>query len=109
MTIAAAFIDSREPKWIHGLTFGGAMTTVTALDHGDLLATTDDGTLIAVERKTVSDLLSSIKDGRLWPQLAGMREQTSWCYLVICGQMWPSSDGHVATERGVSGWPWRQE
>ena len=106
MTIVAAMIDSREPPWVQCLAFGEALTTVTKLDHGDLLATTDDGALIAIERKTVSDLLGSIRDGRLWSQLAGMRAQTPWCYLVVCGHMSPSDDGHVLTDRGSNGWSW---
>jgi len=106
MSIIAAMIDSREPTWVQRLTFGGALTTVTALEHGDLLATTDDGTLIAVERKTAGDLLGSLGDGRLWPQLAGMRQQTPWCYLVVCGLLSPSADGYTTTERGVTKWPW---
>ena len=106
MTIVAAMIDSREPAWVQRLAFGKALTTVTKLDHGDLLATTDDGALIAVERKTVSDLLGSVRDGRIWPQLAGMRAQTPWCYLVVCGHMQPSADGNVVTDRGSNGWSW---
>jgi len=104
--ISAAMIDSREPKWVQKLTFGAAMTTVTALEYGDLLATTDDGALIAVERKTVSDFLGSVKSGRVWPQIAGMRAQTKWCYLSVCGQMQPSADGFVITDRGVTQWLW---
>jgi len=106
MSITACLIDSREPQWVQRLTFGGALTTVTALEHGDLLATTDDGTLIAVERKTAGDLLGSLGDGRLWPQLAGMRQQTPWCYLVVCGLLSPAADGFTTTERGVTKWPW---
>jgi ERCC4-type nuclease len=106
VTIVAATIDSREPKWVQALGFNGAMTTVTAIDHGDLLVIAEDGSLIAVERKTVSDFLGSVKSGRVWPQLAGMRKQTKWCYLVICGRMQPSPDGYVTTKRGVTGWPW---
>jgi hypothetical protein len=106
MSITTVIIDSREPQWVQQLRFGAALTTVSMLEYGDLLAATDDGVMIAVERKTVSDLLGSIKDGRLWPQLAGLRAQTPWAYLVICGTVWPSAAGQVVTERGETGWNW---
>ena len=106
MSIVAAMIDSREPAWVQRLTFGGAMCSVAALDYGDVLATTDDGAMVAVERKTASDLLGSLADGRLWPQLAGMRKLTPWCYLVVTGRLAPSANGYVTTDRGVSKWTW---
>ena len=106
MTIIAAMIDQREPEWVQQLTFGGAMTTVTLLEHGDVLATTDDGALLAIERKTPDDLLGSIRSGRLWVQLAGMRQQTPWAYLVICGTLAPGAGGGVVTRRGGTGWTW---
>lgn len=106
MSITAVLVDQREPSWVQGLMFGGAMKTVTMLDYGDLLATTDDGVMIAIERKTVSDLLGSIKDGRLWLQLAGLRAQTPWAYLVICGALSPSTNGRVLTDQGEVGWNW---
>lgn len=106
MSITAAFVDSREPSWVQSLTFGSAMTAVTALDYGDLLATCDDGTLLAIERKTSDDLLGSLTDDRLWPQLAGIKAQTTWAYLVICGRLEPASNGYTLTERGETKWPW---
>lgn len=106
MSIIAAMIDSREPDWVQSLTFRNAMTAVTLLDAGDLWATTDDGALLCVERKTADDLLSSLKDGRLWPQLAGIRARSPWAYLVITGKLQPGADGHAVTDRGPTGWAW---
>lgn len=105
MTIIAAMIDSREPEWVKKLALGGAQTIVTTLEHGDILITTDDGALIAVERKTASDFLASLKDERLWGQLAGIRAQTPWAYLVITGTLAPSG-GMTMTEHGTNGWSW---
>lgn len=105
MTIVAAMIDSREPEWVKKLALGGAQTIVTTLEHGDILITTDDGALIAVERKTASDFLASLKDERLWGQLAGIRAHTPWAYLVITGTLSPVG-GKVATAHGVNGWSW---
>jgi len=106
MSIKAAMIDSREPTWIQALTFGTNMVAVTTLEYGDVLATTDDGALVAIERKTADDLLGSLKDGRLWGQIAGMRRQTAWAYLVVCGPLACSPSGKVITQRGETGWTW---
>lgn len=108
MSIVAAMVDQREPTWVQQLTFGGAMTTVTMLEHGDVLATTDDGALLAIERKTPSDLLNSVRSGRLWIQLAGIRLQTPWAYLIVQGTLAPSADGGaIVGNRGRgSGWTW---
>jgi len=106
MSIVAAIIDSREPAWVQRLTFGGAMVACSPLDAGDLLATCDDGALLAVERKTPSDLLGSIRDDRLWAQLAGMRKVTPWAYLVITGDLRCSTDGKVLTDSRGTAWNW---
>lgn len=106
MTITAALIDQREPAWVQALTFGGAMAAVTLLEHGDLLATCDDGTLLAVERKTASDLLNSIRDDRLWAQLAGIRALTPWAYLLVAGDLRCGDDGNAVADGRASGWSW---
>ena len=117
MTITAVMIDSREPEWVQKLTFGGVPTSVTILDAGDLWVATEDGHTLLVERKTADDFLGSLADERLFPQMARMSEQrvaqslkaepvTSWPYLVICGQMTPTSNGKIVTDRGETGWNW---
>lgn len=106
MAITAAIIDSREPAWAQTLAFGGAMTAVSLLDAGDLLVTCDDGTLLAVERKQPDDLLNSIRDERLWAQLAGIRKMTPWAYLVVTGDLHCGTDGKVVTDSRGTGWNW---
>jgi ERCC4-type nuclease len=106
MALTAVFVDTREPEWVQSLTWGGATKAAALLDHGDVWASTDDNALICVERKTADDLLASIADDRLWPQLAGMRERSPWSYLVICGTLAASATGTVITERGETGWNW---
>lgn len=106
MSLLAVTTDSREPSWVQALEFGCKARTVAALEYGDLLAVTDDGALLAIERKTAGDLLASVADGRLWHQVSGMRKVTPWCYLVVTGTLSCSQDGHVTTERGVTGWAW---
>ncbi len=106
MTLTAVIIDSREPEWVQNLTFGGIPKTVNALDHGDLLGATADGSSILVERKTPDDLLGTIKEGRLFPQLADMLDKTRWAYLVITGELQRGANGNVITDRGNTGWSW---
>jgi ERCC4-type nuclease len=106
VSVIAAFIDSREPQWVQQLGFGGAMTAVTTLDTGDLLVTTDDGTLLAIERKTPADLLNSLQDGRLWDQLARLTRVSRWSYLLVTGEMVRGLDGKVVVEGRATGWAW---
>lgn len=82
--LKAILIDSREPDWVKSLTWEGIPTTVTELPTGDAWLATENATII-VERKTITDLLASIADGRLFAQCAEMIKVSPWCYLVITG------------------------
>ena len=106
MAITAVMCDSREPSWVQALSFGGAMKAITALECGDVWASTGDGALVCIERKTSTDLLGSLSDERLWHQLTALRAKTEWAYLVITGVLQPSGAGMVITDRGESGWKW---
>src|SRR6266542_5911575 len=111
MGIATAIIDSREYDWVKKLTFDCPAVTVALLDAGDLLAVCDDGEILAIERKTASDFLKTLKDGRLFPQLKALREVTRWCYLVICGDLRPGPNGYAWADEGgggirQTGWTW---
>ena len=99
-------VDSREPSWVHDLSFGGAMKMVTALDYGDAWVTASNGDMICIERKAPNDLLSSIKDNRLFNQVAGIRAKTPWSYLVVTGVLTATVQGKVVAEERVSGWDW---
>lgn len=104
--ITAAQIDSREAPWVKKLTFGGVPTIVDYMEHADLMAACDDGEMVLVERKTPDDFLNSLKDGRLFPQLAPLYYATKWAYLMITGELTRGADDRVITERGVTGWSW---
>jgi len=106
MGLNAVMIDSREPDWVKSLTFGGVPTTVTYLEHGDCIAACDDGQMIYVERKTPDDFLSSLRDARLFPQLANLTDHTKWAYLVITGDLARGPGDKVITDRGQTGWSW---
>lgn len=101
--ITALMLDSREPDWVQKMDFPGIPTTVTMLPEGDVMAATDTGEIILIERKTPDDFLGSLRDERLFPQLANMLERTRWCYLVISGEFARGQNGKVITER-ETGW-----
>jgi len=82
------------------------MKLVTALDHGDALITTAAGDLVCVERKTPTDLLGSIKDGRVFAQAAGMRVLTRFAYLVVTGILTDTMAGLVVADDRPTGWKW---
>ena len=106
MSLSGVFIDSRESQQIKALRFGGVPTVVTMLDYGDLWASTDDGALLIVERKTPSDLLGSIKDNRLFAQAAACREHSPWVYLCVTGLLTHTLDGKVVAGNRSTGWDW---
>ena len=105
MSLSAIMIDSREPKWVQELTFGGLPTSVQFLEQGDLMAATDEGELVLIERKTPDDFLNSLKQNRLMLQAANMLEVTRWSYLMITGEFKLGASGEVVTNR-VTGWNW---
>lgn len=79
---------------------------VTALEYGDAMVSTNNDDLILIERKAPNDLLGSIKDNRLFSQVAGMRQQTPWVYVVITGVLTTTVSGKVVADERVSGWNW---
>ena len=111
--ITSVLIDTREPASVQLLNYG-MVPVVTTLEVGDLWATTDDGHILIVERKTTEDLLASIKDERLFTQAAAMAEKCAavrqlnmgvyFPYLVVEGFISSDSDYKVITDRGVTGW-----
>jgi ERCC4-type nuclease len=98
-------IDSREPGWVQNLTFNGIPTSVEYLEQGDLMAATESGELLLVERKTPDDFLNSLRQDRVMLQLANMLEVTRWSYLMITGEFKLGVNGQVVTQR-VTGWNW---
>lgn len=96
--MATILIDSREPQNIQQL------GTVQTLPVGDAWIAGADAVLI-VERKTLADFCASIADGRLFNQVAAMRQASPWCYVVVVG-LPVVSGGHVVIGGKVTGWQW---
>lgn len=103
--ITTVLVDSREPENITRQMFG-AQAIITTLDTGDVWITTDANELLIIERKAPSDLLGSIADNRLFQQIAAMREQTEWAYLVITGRFAATPEGYVIADGRETRWKW---
>lgn len=106
MTIQSIMIDSREPQWMQMLRPAGIQPAVTALDAADVWVATADGQLLVIERKTVTDLLASIADGRLFVQAARMRELSPWAYVVVQGHLVADERGTVYAAGKPTRWQW---
>lgn len=102
--LTAVLIDQREPEWVRRLTFGGALVATTLLEHGDFQVACDDGNVLLIERKTPSDLLGSLADGRLLVQMAEMSKTSIWSYLLIAGAVTCGADGKAQIDGVPTGW-----
>ena len=122
--ITAIMQAYNEPPNIKALTFGGIPK---AYDHDpkaiDIVASTDDGYITAIERKTPEDFLGTLGSNdpnhQLLIQLARMAqpryeqenkgERLSYLpYLVITESFVVNHDGMVITDRGVTGWEFKR-
>jgi ERCC4-type nuclease len=106
MGLSAVMIDKLEPAWVQKLTFGCSTVSVQPLDTADIWLYCEDGALLLIERKTPSDLLSTMHEKRLFPQLERMPKVSPWSYLVISGMFLPSRDGKVIIDGHDSDWTW---
>jgi len=86
-------IDDREPAWIPGgLSDLGLIAVVDHMKFGDY-AFYPHGLTVLIERKTITDLLSSISSKRLVAQAHGLVENSDIAFLLREG----------AFQRGVGG------
>ena len=106
MTLSAVILDTREAPWVKALTFNGLPVTVSFLEVGDALCACDDGNLLCIERKSPDDFLGSLKDDRLFLQLANMKAEYRFSYLMITDSFGRGANNQVVTERGQTGWSW---
>lgn len=103
--ILSVVVDKREPAWVRNLQFDAPIANDVILDAGDLWVATSDNAILIIERKTVSDLLGSISDGRLFNQVARMRELSPWCYVIVTGALiWEQTTGKIIIDYKTTGW-----
>ena len=56
------------------------------LEYGDIWGT-DDAGMVGSSARNPDDFLNTLKDGRLFGQLAGLRALTPYAYLMITGAL----------------------
>src|SRR4030067_1196716 len=104
MALVLVLVDSREPQSIIDALSAVYSVAVSQLAAGDVNVPTPNG-LLAIERKTPSDLLSSIGDGRLFDQARAMVESVRFPLIVVNGSLlYNQDDCAVADERDTQ---WR--
>jgi ERCC4-type nuclease len=81
-------LDTREHDLINLITLP---KTVKQLDIGDILINNPDGLSILIERKTINDLIASIKDGRYKEQKARLQTYQGQVIYIIEGTLLKSN------------------
>lgn len=90
-------LDSREPMDLQAnliCTLGQPNVTVRAIPTGDVLMFDHDGCSVAIERKTIGDLINSFTSGRLDAQL-GRLSALSYPILLVEGRFRADKRGKV--------------
>ncbi len=93
------YVDTRElrsqvPKYLREM---GVDIQVKTLDVGDYIVSED----IAVERKSASDFIQSIIDGRLFDQVKRLKEAYKRPAIIIEGQLYGIRNVHPNAIRGA--------
>lgn len=109
MTLKAVVLDTNEVSenvapWLLKLDWGCSVSQAN-LGIGDAWLATSDAKTLVVERKTLSDLLGSISDGRLFTQAAAMVQQSVWSYEVVT-ELPVIRSGCVWAGGKLTNWKW---
>ncbi len=72
--------------------------------HGDFHVICDDDNMLIIERKAAMDFVNSIRDGRLFNQVARAKQITPYVYVVIVGSILPVRGGKTAINGNLTGW-----
>lgn len=76
-------IDSREPKWLaEKLLKAVPDARLDTFNYGDFVVIGPKQKFV-IERKTVTDLFSSMIDGRLWDQAKGLEKYTDYKRMIL--------------------------
>jgi ERCC4-type nuclease len=86
-------VDTREPQAIkNGLQSRGVLHQVKMLDVGDyMFMGSNEEPVLIIERKTCSDLASSVTDGRYREQKLRLLSAPTWCRGYIIEGIYPTS------------------
>lgn len=100
-------IDPNEkatnPKVVADLqkSFSHVIVSKSRLKAGDVNLPLDDGNLLAIERKTPSDFLNSIVDGRIFEQVENMAKYSKYSAFIVTGRfLYKDKSDDVVIELG---------
>jgi ERCC4-type nuclease len=96
-------VDSREPPDVRealSLVLGYEPERY-ALPEGDFLLVDPDGCMLLIERKTISDFLASLVDGRLRSQLTRMQATCDTQGLILEGSYTLDGEGFINESVGT--------
>jgi len=108
MSLQAVILDSNDVSaapWLLDLDWGCSVSKADLHHVGDAWATVDDLATLVIERKTLSDLLASIRDGRLFTQAAAMIKVSAWSYEVVT-ELPVIRSGCVWAGGKLTNWKW---
>lgn len=71
-----------------------------------LLCVCADGQMLACRYMTTNELLNLMREQRLLPAMLELRERSQWAYLLLSGQLTPTSSGKTMTNGSPSGYAW---
>lgn len=100
-------IDVHEPIAIlDELSKLGSKGQKLPLKTGDYYFFSHDAKKVLIERKTVTDLLNSLKDGSLQNQVERLVLESDYPFLLIEGYWTSTRDNFIKHTAGTSGWDW---
>lgn len=76
-------------------------------DPQSLLVMCADGALVACRYMATSELLDSIRTGRLMPTVVQLRDRSPWSYLLLDGEMHANGAGKVVNNDYATGWEFK--
>ena len=101
-------VDSNElstnPKVVELLREYFPKLQVMSLEFGDINVVLENGSLLSIERKNVSDFLSSIGDGRVFNQVERMAAGAKFYAIIMIGKIEFDKDDMVVVDNHVTGW-----
>jgi len=107
--------NTQAPQIVEGLKRLFPQTIVASLPHrefgseritaGDINIPLDNGEILAIERKTATDFLNSIKDRHIINQVEVMHQNAKYCAIIITGKLaYSPVDDHVIADKRDTEW-----
>lgn len=103
------WVDTREPPTIQAAmiaaaTIAGDVGESMYLESGDIMIADSDGCSMGIERKTWSDFMKSLTDGRMDRQAKNLVERYSPAAILLEGGYDITEDGNIRVGSRVTSW-----